>query len=69
MEENIIFWIGNTHFYIDGVNKKYGLRISGEDSYRADELINRMHNDKKTQLQINEWKKEWQEIEQQKCRI
>ena len=69
MEENIINWSGDTHFYINFDDKKYGLRISVEDSYRKKELINRMHNDKNTQLQINAWKKEWQEMEEQKCKI
>ena len=69
MEENIINWSGDTHFYINFDDKKYGLRISVEDSYRKKELINRMHTDKNTQLQINAWKKEWQEMEEQKCKI
>ena len=61
MEENIINWSGDTHFYINIDDKKYGLRISNEDLCRKDELINRMHNDEKIQLQINAWKKEWQD--------
>lgn len=58
MEKNYINWPGETHFYIDLENKKYGVRVSIEDTYRAEELINRARRDRKEQIEA--WKKEWQ---------
>ena len=59
MEKNYINWLGTTHFYIDLVNKKYGVIVSVEDTSKANKIIRKILNDRKEQ--INNWLKEWKE--------
>lgn len=58
MEKNYIGWLGTTHFYVDLVKKEYGVRISVEDTSKADEIIEYFRNDRKEQIEA--WKKEWE---------
>ena len=39
MEKNYINWRGNTQFYVDLVNKEYGVLVSIEDTPKANEII------------------------------
>ena len=39
MEKKYINWQGNTHFYVDLVNKEYGVRVNVEDTPNALKLI------------------------------
>lgn len=59
MEKNYIGWTGNTHFYIDLINKEYGVRINPKDKYRADEIIEYFKKEKKKQIEA--WQKMWKE--------
>ena len=59
MEKNYINWLGTTHFYINLVNKEYGVRVSVEDTPKANKIIRKILKDK--QEQINNWLKEWKE--------
>ncbi len=59
MEKNYINWRGNTQFYVDLVNKEYGVLVSIEDTPKANEIIkNALNRYKNT---INAWKQEWKE--------
>lgn len=57
MEKNYINWLGTTHFYIDLDNKEYGVRISVEDTPKANEIIKYFRHNRKEQIEA--WKKEW----------
>jgi len=58
MEENYINWPGYTHFYVDIIDKKYGVRVNANESERAEEIIK--NGLEKNKLYIQEWKKDWQ---------
>lgn len=57
MEKNYINWIGNTHFYVNLLDKTYGVKISVKDTPRASEIIKKVLEDRKNQIET--WKKEW----------
>lgn len=59
MEKNYIGWAGSTHFYIDLINKEYGVKVSPKDEKRADEIIEYFKRERKKQ--IDSWIKLWGE--------
>lgn len=59
MEKNYIGWAGSTHFYIDLINKEYGVKVSPKDEKRADEIIE--YFKRKRKKQIDSWIKLWEE--------
>lgn len=68
MEKNFISENNQTHFYVDLVNKTYGVCINIKDLSKKDEIINEiLESNKET---IESWKKEWciNQIESSKAR-
>lgn len=59
MEKNYINWKGNTHFYLNICKKEYGVRVSVEDTPKAKEIIKKMLEERKQQ--IDSWKRKWLE--------
>lgn len=57
MEKNYINWQGNSCYYVDLINKEYGVRISVKDTPKANEIIKSFRNKRKQQ--INYLKQEW----------
>ena len=57
MEKNYINWTGNTQFYVDLENKKYGVMVSIEDTPKASKIIKKTLDRYKNT--INAWKQEW----------
>lgn len=57
MEKNYINWQGNTHFYVDLVNKEYGVIVSTEDMIFAPSIIQQTLA--KYKATIQNWKQEW----------
>lgn len=56
MEEIILNWNGETHFYINFKTKKYGLRINKNDKRNIDELKKIAYE--KYKIEINKLTKE-----------
>lgn len=68
MEKNFISESQKTYFYVDLVNKTYGVYINIKDLVRKDEIINKMRESNKETIEA--WKKEWcvNQIESSKAR-
>lgn len=56
MERNYI-WDGNTCFYVDIKEKKYGCRINKKEISKAKEIIKYFKTTRKQQIEA--WRKEW----------
>lgn len=50
MEKNYINYAGATHFYINLEHKEYGVKVSIEDTYRAEKIINYFKTTRKEQI-------------------
>ncbi len=59
MEENYISEYMETCFYIDHVNKKYGVCINVKDLDRAEEIKRYFKETEKERIKA--WKQEWKE--------
>ena len=59
MEKNYISEYKQTHFYINSINKIYGVCINVKDEDRAEEIIRHFREDRKEQIEA--WKQEWKE--------
>lgn len=59
MEKNYINYLGNTCFYADMVDKEYGIKVSIEDTDKAEEIIR--EGLEKNKESIEAWKKLWEE--------
>lgn len=59
MEKNYIGWAGSTHFYIDLINKEYGVKINPKDVSKAEEIIEFFKKDRKKQIEA--WQEIWKE--------
>lgn len=57
MEKNYISENLETHFYVNLVNKTYGVCINVKDKYKAKKIIKECIN--KNQGTINAWKINW----------
>lgn len=57
MEKNYINWQGDTHFYIDIREKEYGVRVSVEDTPKASEIVKKVLEERKKQIEA--WKQKW----------
>lgn len=68
MEKNFISESQKTYFYVDLVNKTYGVCINIKDLVKKDEIINKMRESNKETIEA--WKKEWciNQIESSKAR-
>ncbi len=60
MEKNYINYSGKTHFYINLIDKEYGVRVSVEDTPKASKIIKEILEDRKEQINIwlDDWKNE-----------
>lgn len=61
MEKNYISETQGTYFYVDIVEKKYGVVININDIDRVDEIIKHFYNDERNKQSIEAWKREWEE--------
>ena len=59
MEKNYIGYEGETHFYIDLVNKEYGVKVSTKDASKAEEIIEFFKKDRKKQIEA--WQELWEQ--------
>jgi len=61
MEKNYISETQGTYFYVDIVEKEYGVIININDINRVDEIIKHFYNDERNKQSIGAWKQIWKE--------
>lgn len=67
MEKNYIGYEGETHFYIDLVNKEYGVKINQKDLSKSDEIIAYFKKDR--EKQIKAWQELWEQEDFEKNQV
>lgn len=67
MEENYISKYEKTHFYVNIVNRIYGVCINIDDTDKAEQIIAYFKKDRKKQIEA--WKKEWEQEDFEKNQV
>lgn len=61
MQKDYISETQGTYFYVDIVEKKYGVIINRMDIDKIDEIMNHFYNDERNRRSIEAWKQLWEE--------
>lgn len=61
MQKDFISETQGTYFYVDIIEKQYGVIININDIDKIDEIMEHFYNDERNKRSIEAWKREWEE--------